>query len=505
MRNFKERPLFIFEMANNHMGDLEHGLTILREFHTVCKNFKFDFAFKFQYRDLDTFIHPEYKNNDEFKYIKRFSSTKLPKSDFQKLLNEAKKLGFKLICTPFDEKSVELIEEQKFDVIKVASCSFTDWPLLERIVQNNLPIILSTAGANENEIDQVVAFLTNRNKNFALMHCVGEYPTKLENLELNQIDFFRKKYPDVVIGYSTHEDPNELAAIRMAITHQAKIFERHVGLNTDAYPINLYSSTPEQIQAWLAAAEEAFKMNGVFGKRRAISEKELSDLNGLRRGIFAKVDLAKGEKLNSENVFFAIPNLKGQLLANNFSKYIDFFVTKEIKANQPVFANSIKQIDARERIFAIMKNIKNILHDAKIHLPDNVKVELSHHYGLENFEECGATIINCINREYCKKLIVLLKGQKHPMHFHKKKEETFHVLYGDVLVNLADQVKECVPGDMIVVERELKHNFASQNGGIFEEISTTHFNGDSYYDDEQILANKNRKTEITVWANWLKS
>ncbi|MFA5879841.1 MAG: N-acetylneuraminate synthase family protein [Candidatus Margulisiibacteriota bacterium] len=505
MLNFKEKPLFIFEMANNHMGDINHGLEIIKEIHKVCKGFDFNFAFKFQYRDLDTFIHPDYRNSEEFKYIKRFTSTRLSKEDFQKLINEARKSGFKLMCTPFDEASVKVIEEQKFDILKVASCSFTDWPLLERIVQNDMPLILSTAGASEIEIDQVVTFLENRKKNFCLMHCVGEYPTKIENSELNQISFLRLKYPNVVIGYSTHEDPNEVSAIKMAIAHQAKVFERHVGLETTQYQVNLYSSTPDQIKAWLLAAEEAFKMNGAYGKRRKISEKELTDLNGLKRGVFAKVDLNPGDKLTSENVFFAIPNVKDQLKANDFSKYIDFIVKKEIKANNPVFTNNLKQIDLRERVFAIMKEIKAILHDAKIHLPDKVQVELSHHYGLDKFEDCGATIINCINREYCKKLIVLLKGQKHPMHFHKKKEETFHVLYGDIEVKLADNKKQCVPGDMIVVERGLNHNFASQNGGIFEEISTTHFNGDSYYEDEKILANKSRKTEITVWANWLKN
>ena len=46
-------------------------------------------------------------------------------------------------------------------------------------------------------------------------------------------------------------------------------------------------------------------------------------------------------------------------------------------------------------------------------------------YYPENFLKTGATIINCINREYCKKILVLLPGQSHPAHFHKKKEETF--------------------------------------------------------------------------------
>src|SRR3989338_11245170 len=104
------KPLFIFEMANNHMGDVEHGLRIIREINEVCRDFSglgWNFAFKFQYRDLDTFIHPDYKDRMDLKYIKRFSETRLTGEEFLILKNEVEKLGFISICTPFDEKSVE--------------------------------------------------------------------------------------------------------------------------------------------------------------------------------------------------------------------------------------------------------------------------------------------------------------------------------------------------------------------------------------------------------------
>ena len=83
--------LFIFEMANNHSGDVEHGLEIIRKIKETTKDFNFKFGFKFQYRDLDTFIHPEYKDRDDIKYIKRFSETRISDDDFKKMLNEVKK------------------------------------------------------------------------------------------------------------------------------------------------------------------------------------------------------------------------------------------------------------------------------------------------------------------------------------------------------------------------------------------------------------------------------
>ena len=495
--------LFVFEMANNHMGSLEHGLEVIKEFHEISKKFDFNFGFKLQYRDLDTFIHPDFKGREDIKYIKRFTETRLNEDEFKILKDEIEKCNFIPICTPFDEKSVDLIEKHDFDIIKIASSSFTDWPLLERIAETDKPIISSTAGVSLEEIDKVVSFFEHRRKNFCLMHCVGEYPTSNENLELNQIDFLCKRYQDVPIGYSTHEEPDNFDAIKIAIGKGATVFERHVGLKNDKYSLNDYSSTPEQINKWLLAAQEAFIMCGVLNKRRDFSEKEQTDLRGLKRGVFAKRRIMKGEKIDLTTTFFAIPNIENQILANDFSKYMEFYANKEMETNNSMIFQDVNAKNLREKIIQIIKSVRQILIDSKIILPNKIEFELSHHYGIENFERWGAVIISCINREYCKKLIIMLPGQKHPIHYHKKKEETFHVLYGDVSINLKDMEKEYTAGDIIVVERGVEHSFSSKSGAVFEEVSTTHYINDSYYDDEQIIKNKNRKTEMTFWSDWL--
>ena len=77
--------LFIFEMANNHMGDVEHGVRVIEEIHKVSKDFPFKFAFKFQYRQLDSFIHPDFKDRKDIKYVKRFSETRISGADFLKM------------------------------------------------------------------------------------------------------------------------------------------------------------------------------------------------------------------------------------------------------------------------------------------------------------------------------------------------------------------------------------------------------------------------------------
>ena len=176
------RPLFVFEMANNHMGDVEHGIKIVREFAKIIEGIsEFDFSIKLQHRH-ESFIHPEHRFRQDHKLIKRFVETRLSKSDFKRLKDEIQLCGFISMCTPWDELSVDLVEELDFDIIKIASCSFNDWSLLERIAKTKKRIIASTAGASLDGIDQVVSFFSHRQKDFALMHCVGEYPCLRENL-----------------------------------------------------------------------------------------------------------------------------------------------------------------------------------------------------------------------------------------------------------------------------------------------------------------------------------
>ncbi len=66
-----KKPLIIFEMANNHMGDVDHGKVMIDEFAEVASKYTelFDFAWKFQFRDFDTFIHKDYKNRMDHKYV----------------------------------------------------------------------------------------------------------------------------------------------------------------------------------------------------------------------------------------------------------------------------------------------------------------------------------------------------------------------------------------------------------------------------------------------------
>lgn len=493
--------LFVLEMANNHMGDIEHGIRVIRAFGEVCRRYPFKFAFKLQYRDLDTFIHPAMKGRDDVKYIKRFSETRLSRAEFDQLVAEMRTQGFLAMATPFDDASVPIIEAQNLDIIKIASCSFTDWPLLETVAKTAQPIIASTAGASLEDIDRVVSFLTHRGKDFAILHCVGEYPTPDANMHLSQIDFLKRRYPGVRIGFSTHENPAHTDVIKMAVAKGATIFEKHVGVATDKYPLNAYSASPEQVDTWLSAAQAAIRMCGVGTSRLPINPGEAASLRSLQRGLFVNRGVRAGETLRREDVYFAFPPQEGQYTANDWSKYVDYIATADIPLDAAVAPANAKQQDHRAQVWDIVQRVKNFIKQSGVIAPGSADLDISHHYGLDRFDEVGLTLLTVINRGYCKKLLVSLPGQSHPEQYHKQKEETFHVLYGEILLELDGEPRVCRPGDVVTVEPGVRHAFTSEKGAVIEEISSTHFKDDSYYTDPAIMANKQRKTMLTYWMD----
>lgn len=492
--------LFVLEMANNHMGDIGHGVELIRAFGAVCKKYpQFKFAFKLQYRDLDTFIHPDLKERMDIKYIKRFAETRLSREQFDALISEIKANGFMTMSTSFDEVSFDMIQDQNLDIIKIASCSFTDWPVLERAASIDKPIIASTAGASLEDIDRVVSFLSNRNKDFAIMHCVGEYPTADEKMHLSQIDFLKKRYPNVRIGFSTHENPENTDLIKIAIAKGANIFEKHVGLVTEKYPINAYSVTPEQADAWLAAAAYTVMVCGEGEARLPENKAEKDGLRTLRRGMFAKKKIMSGERITRDNFYFAFPPNDSQFTANDYSKYAEFTASADIEINQAIGPDNSTLANTRAKILDIAKRVKNLLHESKITVPGGVELEISHHYGIDKFDEFGLVMLTVVNRDYCKKLLVSLPGQFHPEQYHNQKEETFHVLHGELELQLDGKVQILGPGDVVTVMPGVRHAFRSATGAVVEEISSTHFKNDSFYTDESINKNPNRKSLLTYW------
>ncbi|MEI7614567.1 MAG: N-acetylneuraminate synthase family protein, partial [Betaproteobacteria bacterium] len=374
-----------------------------------------------------------------------------------------------------------------------------DWPLLERIAASDKPIVASTAGSQLEDIDRVVSFFEHRQRPLSLMHCVGEYPTPHEHYHLNQIDVLRQRYPSVPVGYSTHENPDETVAIKMAIAKGAALFEKHVGVATPEWPLNAYSASPAQVREWLRSAQDALAMCGPLEGRATAGASELESLNALRRGVYAKHPIAAGQVVGSADIFFAFPPQENQLLANDWEKYSQYIAKHDIPALGALSRDALDTRHLRQHVQATVDKVKALFKKGHIVVPGKSDLEISHHYGMNLFDQFGLVMITVINREYCKKLLVMLPGQTHPEQYHLKKEETFLVLHGEVEFSLDGQAETYHTGDVVTVARGVRHQFHTKTGVVFEELSSSHYPDDSYYTDPAIMSNSNRKTLLTYW------
>jgi N-acetylneuraminate synthase len=490
--------LFIFEMANSHQGSVEHGIDIIKAMSRIARKYNIKAAVKLQYRNLDTFIHPDFKDRTDVNHIPRFMSTRLDFDQFTQLVDTIHEEGMIAMSTPFDEDGVDWCMDQGIDVIKVASCSAMDWPLLTKIALTQKPIIISTGGKTLSDIDKIYNFFTHRKCEFAFLHCVAEYPAPLERLQLDFINRMNRRYPEVTIGYSGHEDPNDNIVPMLAIAKGARILERHVGLPTEKIVLNAYSMNPEQADRWVKATLDAktiCKTKKEYDKY--VSQEEIDSLRSLMRGVYLNKEIKQGDPILAEDVFFAMPCQDKQMTSGEFTEGIT--ASRDYTENSPLYEK--RTITDINLVRSVVHDAKGMLYEAGIALGNDFEVELSHHYGMKHFRQVGAIIISIINREYCKKLLVILPGQKHPVHMHKVKEETFQLLYGDLTIHLDGNERTLKPGDIQTILREEKHSFTSNKGAIFEEVSTTHIKNDSYYEDPIIKALDpiERKTVLKKW------
>lgn len=337
--------LFVLELANNHLGDIDRGLRIIQQHAQVVRFNNVRATIKLQFRDVDNFVHKGFRDRQDIRYVKKTLKTKLDRKDYITLVKAIKESSCLTSATPFDEASVDLCEELDLDVIKIASSDLNDWFLIERIAKTRKPVIFSSGGSSVKDIDDLVKFFSRRKINFAINHCVSLYPTEDYELELNQIDFLRNRYPNVIIGLSTHEHHSWDSSMFIAYAKGARMFERHIDIVGDGAEISPYCSLPHQIDTWFRTFTKAKEMCGNPGtERRRIPQKEIEYLDQIVRGVYAKRDLPKGHVLDhsgmGEDFYLAIPLQKGQLSCRELMTGL--VLKTDLKADHPLFIDSIQ-------------------------------------------------------------------------------------------------------------------------------------------------------------------
>lgn len=342
-REFFE-DLFVLEMANNHWGKLERGLKIIEEFSRVVRFNNVRASIKLQFRDVQNFIHKDFRVRQDIRYIKKTIDTRMSRNDLATLVDAIRAGGCIPSATPFDEASVDFCEELNLPFLKLASSDVNDWFLIEKMAKTQKPILASSGGTTEKDLDDLVSFCEKRQIVLGINHCVSLYPTPKDKLELNQIDYLKNRYPQHVIGFSTHEFEDWEKSVSIAYAKGARTFERHIDIQEDGPPLSPYCSKPQQIDSWIKSYKMTKEMCGNSSQsKRICSLNEIKYLDTLIRGVYANKTLQMGTELSEKDVYLAVPIQKGQISSREFIK--NKKLLKNVTKDEPISIDALYNIN----------------------------------------------------------------------------------------------------------------------------------------------------------------
>jgi N-acetylneuraminate synthase/sialic acid synthase len=230
-KNLKANPIFIAEVGQNHQGVLE----IAKKYIKVFANAGADFI-KFQSRNNSILFDTEaynsiYQSKNSFgnSYGEHRAALELNKKELAALKKECRKYRVGFMCTPFDEKSLDLICDIGVDIIKIASFDLGNLSFINKIANKKKPVVISVGGGNIKQISHSIKILERKKIKYIILHCVSEYPCEYNRLDLGQIKKIKKKFPKSIIGSSDHY--NGILSGPIAYLQGARVFEKHVTLN----------------------------------------------------------------------------------------------------------------------------------------------------------------------------------------------------------------------------------------------------------------------------------
>lgn len=214
------------------------------------------------------------------------------------LKEEAEKIGLDFFSTPFDNTSVDFLEEIGMEFYKIASFELVDIPLIKYVASKGKPVIMSTGMGSLEEVEEAVAAVRSTGNNqLALLKCSSAYPAITDEMKLSVMTDMRKRF-DLPTGLSDHS-LGSLGAVT-AVAMGASIIEKHFCLDRKIKnPDSTFSMEPREYAAMVRDIRLVEKAAGqiVYGPEQS----EQGNM-AFRRSIFVVKDIKAGEKLTPDNI-----------------------------------------------------------------------------------------------------------------------------------------------------------------------------------------------------------
>ena len=249
----------------------------------------------------------------------------------------AKDKGLDFVETLCAKGCLSLLKLFTPDSLKVASRDLTNLPLLAALAETKIPIILSTGMAGKKELDDALDVITRYHDNISILHCVSQYPTHPDNLNLRTITYLKKHYPQYTIGFSDHTIG--ISAPVVAIGMGAEIIEKHITIDRRMKGTDQAGSLgPDGVNRMVRDIRVAERWMGT--EDLYIEECVSGSKVKLERSIATRRDIRKGESLTIDDIHMLSPG-DGFKWADK-DKVIGHRASKDIPANEVIYPSYIE-------------------------------------------------------------------------------------------------------------------------------------------------------------------
>ncbi|SFB47840.1 N-acetylneuraminate synthase [Cohnella sp. OV330] len=291
----------IAEAGVNHGGDLSKAFQLIdAAVESGADAVKFQ-AFKTEELILSNVSKAPYQKQttdaaeSQFDMLKKIELTK---DQNQLLLEYCRKKQIIFLTTPFDEVSLDLLDDLNLDAYKVASTDINNLPFLRKIASKGKPVILSTGMSYMSEIELALQTIYPINKDVILLQCSANYPLADEEANLNVIHTYRSRL-DILVGYSDHTQG--IGAAPYSVPMGVVLVEKHLTLDRDLEgPDHKASIDPEQFREMVREIRKVETYLGSFTKYPTLSE--LGTRTSLQKYLVASKIIKKGDPFNESNV-----------------------------------------------------------------------------------------------------------------------------------------------------------------------------------------------------------
>ena len=248
-----------------------------------------------------------------------------------------KKKGLDFVETLCAMGCLSLLKLFTPDKLKVASRDLTNLPLLAAMAETKIPMIISTGMAGKKELNQALNTITKYNSNISILHCVSEYPTQYENVNLKTIRYLKKKYPEYTIGYSDHTIgiSTPVAAVGMG----AEIIEKHITLDREMKGTDQKGSLA--IDGMYRMVRDIRNLDLSMGEEMIYASPSVKSARiKLERSIATKFDLQSGAVITEKDIHLLSPGDGVQWI--NREQVIGRKIKKDIPKNEIIYLNNIE-------------------------------------------------------------------------------------------------------------------------------------------------------------------